>query len=50
MTWDVDKIEAVVVAPDAAVVAGRVVWVVPKRLGQEATACALVAVTKCLIR
>jgi len=49
MTWDVDKVvEAVaaVAVPDA----GRAVWEVTRRLGQAATACALVAVTKCLTR
>jgi hypothetical protein len=50
MTWDVDEVEAVAVVLDAAAVVGRVVWVVPRRLGQVATACALVAATKCLTR
>ena len=34
--------------PDAAEVAGRVVWAVPRRPGQAATASALVVVTECL--
>jgi len=33
---------------DAAEVAGRVVWAVPRRPGQAATASALVAVKECL--
>jgi hypothetical protein len=55
MTWDVDRVEAVVVeavaaVPDAAAVEGRVAWEEPKRLGQAATACAPVAATKRLTR
>ena len=56
MTWDVDKVEAAVavevvaVAPDAAAVAGRVAWAVPRRPDQAATACAPVVVTKYLTR
>ncbi len=52
MTWDVDKVEAAVavevvaVAPDAAAVAGRVAWAVPRRPDQAAIACAPVVVTK----
>ena len=41
---------AVAVAPDAAAVAGRDAWVVPRRPGQAAAACAPTAVTKCLTR
>jgi hypothetical protein len=50
MTWDVDKVEAVAVVPDAAAVAGRAAWVAPRRLDQAAIACAPVVVTKCLTR
>ena len=50
MTWDVDKVEAVAAVPDAVAVAGRVAWVVPRRLGQAATASAPVAAIKCLTR
>ncbi len=55
MTWDVDKVEAAVeeavaAVPDAVAVAGRVAWGVPRRPDQAATACAPVAVTKCLTR
>ena len=50
MTWDVDEVEVGAVVPDAVAVVGRVVWVVPRRPGQAATACAQVAVTKCLTR
>ena len=55
MIWDVDKVERVVVervaaVPDAVAVAGRVAWEDPRRPGQAATACAPVAVTKCLTR
>ena len=48
MTWDVDKVEAVVEA--AAAVAGRVAWAVPRRPDQAATACAPVVVTKYLTK
>jgi hypothetical protein len=41
---------AVVEARDVAVVAGRVAWEVARRPDQAATACALIAVTKCLTR
>jgi hypothetical protein len=50
MTWDVDKVEAVVAVLAVAVVAGRVAWVAPRRPDQAATVCAPVVVTKCLIR
>jgi len=50
MTWDVDEVEAVAAVPDAAAVVGRVAWGVPRRPGQAATACALVAAIKCLTR
>jgi len=50
MTWDVDEVEAVAAVPDAEAVVGRVAWVVPRRPDQAATACAPVAVTRCLIR
>jgi hypothetical protein len=43
-------VEAEVVVPDAVAVAGRVAWVVPRRPGQAAAACAPIAVTKRLIR
>ena len=46
----VDEMEVVVAVPDAVAVAGRVAWGVPRRPGQAATACAPVAVTKCLTR
>jgi len=55
MKWDVDKVEivaveAVAAVPDAVAVVGRVAWGDPRRPGQAATACAPVAVTKCLTR
>ena len=55
MIWDVDKVErlaveAVAAVLDAAAVVGRVAWGVPRRPDQAATACAPVAVTKCLTR
>jgi hypothetical protein len=50
MTWDVDKVEAVAAVPDAVEAVGRVAWVVPRRPAQAATACAPVAVTKCLTK
>jgi len=50
MTWDVDKVEAVAAVPDAVAVADRAVWVVPRQPGRAVTACAPVAVTKCLTR
>jgi hypothetical protein len=50
MTWDVDKVEAVAAVPDAAAVAVRAAWAVPRRLDQVAIACAPVVVTKCLTR
>ena len=55
MKWDVDKVEIVAVEAvaavlDAVAVAGRVAWGDPRRPGQAVTACAPVAVTKCLTR
>jgi len=56
MTWDLDRVEAAVAVEaaaavlDAAAVVGRVAWVVPRQPGQAVTACAPVAVTKCLTR
>jgi len=50
MKWDVDKVEAVAAVLDAVAVAGRVAWGDPRRPDQAATACAPVAVTKCLTR
>ncbi|MBC8249108.1 MAG: hypothetical protein H8E90_05470 [Anaerolineales bacterium] len=46
----VAEVVAVAAVPDAVAVVGRVVWAAPKRPGQAATACAPVAVTKCLIK
>ena len=55
MIWDVDKVERLAVEAVAAVLAvaavvGRVAWGDPRRPGQAVTACAPVAVTKCLTR
>jgi len=56
MKWDVDKVEeivaveAVAAVPDAVAVVGRVAWGDPRQPGQAVTACAPVAVTKCLTR
>jgi hypothetical protein len=47
MIWDVDKVEVVAAVPDAVAVEDRVAWEAPKQPDQAATACALVAVTKC---
>lgn len=44
------EVVAVAAVPDAVAVVGRVAWVAPRRPDQAATACAPVAVIKCLTR